>query len=347
MIPTDCFYRFLYPDYSKALDYKITKHDNMCMSGLKIIFAGTPDFAATALQKLLDENFNIIAVYTQPDRPAGRGRKLTPSPVKALALEHNIPVEQPVNFKEAGAIEKLQGYKSDLMIVAAYGLLLPPAVLDSPKYGCLNIHASLLPRWRGAAPIQRAILAGDAETGITIMQMNEGLDTGDMLLKLSTPINDDDTGGTLHDRLALLGGEAIVKALELLQKDQLAPETQDDSTANYAKKLRKEESWIDWSDTAVNIDRQVRAFFPWPGSQTSLDEKIIRIHAVEIIDPDSNGTPGEILKYSRDGLDVQCAQGQLRITTCQLPGSRAMSIKDLHNGHPDHFMSGQRFVTPD
>jgi len=317
------------------------------MSKLKIIFAGTPDFAASALQKLLDENYEIIAVYTQPDRPAGRGRKLTPSPVKALALEHDIPVEQPVNFKEEEAIDKLQSYGCDLMIVAAYGLLLPVPVLETPTYGCLNIHASLLPRWRGAAPIQRAILAGDTETGITIMQMNEGLDTGEMLLKLATPIENTDTGGTLHDRLAELGGDAIVKALALLQEDQLAPEKQDDSEANYARKLAKVESWIDWSGLVINIDRQIRAFNPWPGSQTSLDDKIIRIHEAAIINTDSTGNAGKILSYTREGLDVQCANGQLRILTCQLPGSRAMSIKDLHNGHPDRFKPGQCFVTQD
>lgn len=317
------------------------------MKSLKIIFAGTPDFAAVALQKLIDEQYNIVAVYTQPDRPAGRGRKLTPGPVKMLALEHNIPVEQPLNFREVGPIEKLKSYQADLMVVAAYGLLLPPEVLDVPKYGCLNIHASLLPRWRGAAPIQRAILEGDTETGITIMQMNEGLDTGDMLLKLTTPINADDTGGSLHDRLADLGGEAIIKALELLENGELTPEQQDDGQANYAKKLQKQESQIDWSRSAAEIDRQVRAFYPWPGSQTCLDDKVIRIHKTEILDPDSNGNAGEILAYSKEGLDVQCGHGRLRVIQCQLPGSRAMTILDLYNGHPGMFRPGQLFQAID
>ena len=313
------------------------------MKNLRIIFAGTPDFAAVALQKLLDEQYEIIAVYTQPDRPAGRGRKLKPSPVKALALKHHIPVEQPANFKEPDAIETLQNYQADLMIVAAYGSLLPLAVLEAPRLGCLNIHASLLPRWRGAAPIQRAILAGDNETGITIMQMNEGLDTGDMLLKLSTPINSEDTGGTLHDRLAELGGKAIIETLQLLEKGKLRPEPQDDSLANYAKKLNKSESWIDWTRSAIDIDRQVRAFYPWPGSQSSMDDKIIRIHKTMILDQSTSGTAAEILGYTREGLDIQCGAGQLRITSCQLPGSRAMSIMDLHNGHPDLFKLGQQF----
>lgn len=309
----------------------------------KIIFAGTPDFAAVALQKLINEQYEIIAVYTQPDRPAGRGRKLKPSPVKALALEHSIPVEQPLNFKEEGSVSTLQNYNADLMIVAAYGLLLPLSILQAPKYGCLNIHASLLPRWRGAAPIQRAILAGDTETGITIMQMNEGLDTGDMLLKHSTPINKDDTGGSLHDRLAELGGTAIVDALRLLENNQLQPEQQDDSLACYAKKLAKSESGIDWSGSVNQIDRQVRAFNPWPGSQTSLDGKIIRIHETTIIEGSNTGKAGEILAYSKEGIDVQCGKGQLRISKCQLPGSRAMSVTDLHNGHPDLFATGQCF----
>jgi len=310
---------------------------------LKIIFAGTPDFAAAALQKIIDAQYEIIAVYTQPDRPSGRGRKLKPSPVKALALDHSIPVEQPINFKEDGAIETLKNYQADLMIVAAYGLLLPPAVLEAPKYGCLNIHASLLPRWRGAAPIQRAILAGDKETGITIMQMNEGLDTGDMLLKVTTPISETDTGGSLHDRLAELGGDAIIDALKLLESHQLQPEQQDDSLACYAKKLNKAESWIDWCQSAMEINRQIRAFFPWPGSQTQLDDKIIRIQKAEILDQSATGNVGEILGYSRDGIDVQCGEGQLRLINCQLPGSRAMSVADLHNGHPDLFANVRCF----
>jgi len=311
----------------------------------KIIFAGTPDFAAVALQKLINQHqqYEIVAVYTQPDRPAGRGRKLTLSPVKALALEHSIPVEQPLNFKEESSVEILKNYQADLMIVAAYGLLLPLSILEAPRYGCLNIHASLLPRWRGAAPIQRAILAGDSETGITIMQMNEGLDTGDMLLKHSTPINNDDTGGTLHDRLAELGGTAIIDALRLLENNQLRPERQNDSLACYAKKLAKAESGIDWSGSVNQIDRQVRAFNPWPGSQTTINNKIIRIHAAVILDESGSGTAGEILAYSKQGIDVQCGEGQLRIVKCQLPGSRAMPVSDLHNGHPDLFASGQCF----
>ena len=324
---------------------------------MRIIFAGTPDFAAIALQALLDAGHNIIAVYTQPDRPAGRGRQLKPGPVKALAMEHDIPVQQPVNFKEMDSIETLKNYTADLMIVAAYGLLLPKSVLEAPTHGCLNIHASLLPRWRGAAPIQRAILAGDTETGITIMRMDEGLDTGDMLLKLATPIEAHDTGGSLHDRLAELGGKAILMALDkiygkqILSAQSLQPEKQDEKLASYAKKLTKVEAWIDWTRPAIEIDRQIRAFNPWPTCQSKLADKIIRIHEAHILDQTSPGSAkppannsGEILAYSKQGIDVLCGQGQLRLTQCQLPGNRAMSVADLHNGHPDLFASGQRFV---
>ena len=313
---------------------------------MRIIFAGTPDFAATALTTLLEAGHNIIAVYTQPDRPAGRGRKLKPSPVKALALAHSIPVEQPLNFKEAASLETLKHYNADLMIVAAYGLLLPPAVLTTPKHGCLNIHASLLPRWRGAAPIQRAIISGDKETGITIMQMNEGLDTGDMLLKLTTPIADTDTSGSLHDRLATLGGRAILSALQQLTAQLLQPEKQDETRTSYASKLAKTEAWIDWSQSAQSIDRQIRAFNPWPICQTKLADKIIRIHQAEIVDQTTSSADrkaGEIIAYSKNAIDVQCGTGQLRLRKCQLPNSRAMSISDIHNGHPELFKPAQQF----
>jgi len=319
---------------------------------MKIIFAGTPDFAAIALQALLDTaGYDIIAVYTQPDRPAGRGRKLKPSPVKALALEHNIPLEQPLNFKEAYSIDKLKNYHPDLIIVAAYGLLLPASILNAPTHGCLNIHASLLPRWRGAAPIQRAIITGDSETGITIMQMNEGLDTGDMLLKVVTTIEANDTGGSLHDRLAMLGAEAIITVLANLKAQQSKAEPQDDNLANYAKKLNKAEATIDWGLSVTEIDRHIRAFNPWPTCQAKLGDKIIRIQEAQILEKtkpantqNSLHSSGEILAYSKLGIDVQCGQGQIRLTKCQLPGSRAMAVADLHNGRPDLFKPGQNFV---
>ena len=308
---------------------------------MRIVFAGTPDFAATALKALLEAGYNLVGVYSQPDRPAGRGRKLMPSPVKQVALDAGIPVFQPVSLKPEDAQQELAALKPDVMIVAAYGLILPKAVLDIPTHGCLNIHASLLPRWRGAAPIQRAIAAGDAETGITIMQMDEGLDTGDMLLKTSTPIHADDTGGSLHDRLADMGGKAIVEALVQLANSELAPEPQNDADANYAHKLSKEEGHIDWSRSAIEIERLIRAFNPWPGTFTDLGEQRIRLHQASALDQSSDKLPGTVISREREGVDVACGTGTLKITSVQLPGSKAQSISDLINGGKQVLLPGQ------
>lgn len=308
---------------------------------MRLVFAGTPDFAATALKALLATRHQVAGVYSQPDRPAGRGRKLTPSPVKQVALDANIPVFQPQSLKTAEAQEELRALDADVMIVAAYGLILPQAVLDIPRYGCLNIHASLLPRWRGAAPIQRAIAAGDRETGITIMQMDAGLDTGEMLLKSITPITEDDTGGSLHDRLANLGSESIVKALEHLEKGELSGETQDESRACYASKLSKEEGHIDWTLDAPAISRLIRAFNPWPGTYTDLDDLRIRIHQAEVLDDTSDKHPGTVIRRDRNGIDVACGLESLRITHLQLSGSRPQSANDLINGGKEILMPGQ------
>ena len=308
---------------------------------MRIVFAGTPDFAATALNALINAGYNVVGVYSQPDRPAGRGRKLVPSPVKQVALDAGIPVFQPVSLKPEDAQQELAALKPDVMIVAAYGLILPKAVLDIPTHGCLNIHASLLPRWRGAAPIQRAIAAGDAETGITIMQMDEGLDTGDMLLKTSTPIHADDTGGSLHDRLADLGGKAIVEALVQLANRELAPEPQNDADANYAHKLSKEEGHIDWSRSAIEIERLIRAFNPWPGTFTDLGEQRIRLHQATALEQSSDKVPGTVISRERDGVEVACGTGTLKITSVQLPGSKAQSISDLINGGKQVLLPGQ------
>jgi methionyl-tRNA formyltransferase len=229
------------------------------------------------------------------------------------------------------------------MIVAAYGLLLPQSVLDIPTHGCLNIHASLLPRWRGAAPIQRAILAGDKETGITIMQMNAGLDTGDMLLKRPLLIADHCTAGDLHDQLAALGSKAILQTLDDLAANKLCPQQQDPAIATYAKKLDKQEAWIDWSQSAQQIDRQVRAFNPWPVAQTRIEGKVLRVRKTEALDTASNNTPGTIACASNDGIDVACGEGQLRLLDGQLPGGKPMSVKDLLNGHTALFAVGKRF----
>ena len=283
-------------------------------------------------------------MYTQPDRPAGRGRKLQPSPVKHLALTHNIPVEQPESLKkDPAALERLRAYQPDVMIVAAYGLLLPQDVLDIPTHGCLNIHASLLPRWRGAAPIQHAILAGDTHTGITIMQMDAGLDTGDMLLKLPIEIGAHETGGELHDRLAALGAQAILQTLQDLQAGRLRPEKQDDALATYASKLDKQEAWIDWTQPAAQIDRQIRAFNPWPVAQTRIADKVLRIRKAEIIDTPPAASPGTILNASNQGIDVACGEDRLRLLDGQLPGGKPLAVAALLNGHASLFTAGARF----
>ncbi len=307
---------------------------------MKIVFAGTPEFAAVALAALIDSQHDIVAVYTQPDRPAGRGRKLAASPVKQLALEHGITVEQPLNFKNQTDRDTLSAYQADVMVVAAYGLILPVPVLNTPRRGCLNIHASLLPRWRGAAPIQRAILAGDSATGITIMQMDAGLDTGDILLKRETPIMQEDTAASLHDRLADLGAQAIQEALLLLEQDRQQPEKQDEQLATYAKKISKQEASINWQDSAEQIHRQIRAFYPWPVAQTRYNDKVIRIHRAEMIRQATQAKAGEIVRYNKEGLWVACGEDQLCITQAQLPGARAMSIVDIYNGHPQLFEIG-------
>jgi methionyl-tRNA formyltransferase len=308
---------------------------------VRLVFAGTPDFAATALKSLLETAHEVVGVYTQPDRPSGRGRKLIPSPVKQVALGAGIAVFQPQSLKTPEAQEALRAQNADVMIVAAYGLILPQAVLDIPRHGCLNIHASLLPRWRGAAPIQRAIAAGDRETGITIMQMDAGLDTGDMLLKTATPIEESDTGGSLHDRLAEMGGQAIVDALKALETGTLTAEPQNGEKACYAHKLTKEEGQIDWTEDASSINRTIRAFNPWPGTFTDADDLRVRVHAAEVIDITSDRHPGTVVERSRDGIDVACGLDVLRITRLQLSGSRPQSASDLINGGKDILLPGQ------
>lgn len=301
---------------------------------LKIIFAGTPEFAATALQALIDSRHQLTAVYTQPDRPAGRGRKLTASPVKQLAEAHQIPVYQPLSLKDEEAQEQLAALKADVMIVAAYGLILPQAVLTIPSMGCLNIHASLLPRWRGAAPIQRAILAGDSETGITIMQMDVGLDTGDMLLTKTIPIQANDTTQTLHDCLATLGASALLDALDDLQTDSLRPQPQDDTLSSYAKKLEKSEALMDWQQPASELARQVQAFNPWPVAQTTMGDKVLRIWEAEATtDCPPSASPGQVIHAAKGEIRVATGEGSLRLLKLQLPGGRPVGASDFLNAH--------------
>lgn len=311
---------------------------------LNLIFAGTPEFAAIQLQALLGSRHRVIACYTQPDRPAGRGRKLTPSPVKALAQEHGIPVYQPVNFKNADDVAQLQALNADLMVVVAYGLILPKAVLDAPRLGCINVHASILPRWRGAAPIQRAIAAGDRETGVTLMQMDVGLDTGAMLLKVTTPISADDTGGNLHDRLAQIGAPALLETLEQLAAGAAKPQAQDNSLATYAHKLTKEEAKLDWTRSAADLHNLIRAFNPWPVTHTELDGDTIRVWKAERQTGNHQAAPGTLLDVSRDGVTVATGDGLLRLTELQLPGGKCLPVAALLNSRADWLQAGKRFL---
>lgn len=305
---------------------------------LRIVFAGTPEFAAEHLKALLDTPHQIIAVYSQPDRPAGRGQKLTPSPVKQLAVQHGIAVYQPQSLRDPAAQAELAALKPDLMVVVAYGLILPQVVLDIPRLGCINSHASLLPRWRGAAPIQRAVEAGDAQSGVTVMQMEAGLDTGPMLLKVSTPIADDDTGGSLHDRLASLGPQAVIQAISGLSAGSLVGEVQDDSLASYAHKLNKDEARLDWSRPAIELERLVRAFHPWPMCHSTLNSEAIKVHAAAL--GEGQGNPGSILAADKTGLTVACGEGALRLTRLQLPGGKALNFSDLYNSRREQFAPG-------
>ncbi|HED16765.1 MAG TPA: methionyl-tRNA formyltransferase [Gammaproteobacteria bacterium] len=313
-------------------------------NGLKIIFAGTPDFSVAALDALINSSHQVVAVYTQPDRPAGRGRQLTGSPVKQCALHHNLPVEQPQSLKEQDTQATLRAYAADLMVVVAYGLILPETVLQTPPLGCINIHASLLPRWRGAAPIQRAILAGDAETGVTIMQMDKGLDTGAMLHGVKTPISPSDTGSTLHERLAVLGAEALLETLVRIQTGSVQPVAQQDEFSTYADKLNKAEAQLDWQRSALELDRQVRAFNPWPVAETQWQGKRLRVWRAHVLEGESaKGSsgqhtgqatalePGSVIAIQREGLDVMTADGVLRLTQLQLPGKKALPVQDLIN----------------
>ncbi|MBM3341639.1 MAG: methionyl-tRNA formyltransferase [Betaproteobacteria bacterium] len=285
---------------------------------MKLIFAGTPAFAATALSALIAAGHEIMLVLTQPDRPAGRGLKPAPSEVKKLAQRHGLGVEQPLTLKDAAAQASIAHADADAMIVAAYGLILPKAVLALPRLGCINIHASLLPRWRGAAPIQRAILAGDAETGITIMQMDEGLDTGDMLLRRATPIGSEETAGELHDRLAALGGELIVQALQ----HRPAPIKQDAALATYAAKITKEEALIDWRRDALSIQRQVRAYHPFPGALTTLNGERIKLARARVVA--LAGAPGVVCASAPGALVIACGSGAIEVTQLQRAGGKTM-----------------------
>ena len=307
---------------------------------MKIIFAGTPAFAARALEALLEAGHEVSLVLTQPDRPAGRGMQTTASAVKVLAQQHGLTLLQPHLLKQSGLDAQLAAISADVMVVAAYGLILPAAVLSIPRLGCLNIHASLLPRWRGAAPIQRAILAGDRETGITIMQMDQGLDTGAMLLQKSIPIAQNDTAQTLHDKLAVMGAHCIVEVLTLLQQGRLAATAQDETAASYAPKLEKVEAEIDWRLDAEQINRAVRAFNPLPGAYSRVREIPLKIWQAEVA-ASTAGSPGEVVATGREGITVACGNGTLLLKIVQKPGGKRMKAGEFLAGYPlqpgDHF----------
>lgn len=298
-------------------------------------------FAAAALDELIRAGHEIVMVLTQPDRPAGRGMKAAASAVKLLAEQHHLALLQPLTLKAAGIQQQLQALHADVMVVAAYGLILPQAVLDIPRLGCLNIHASLLPRWRGAAPIQRAILAGDRETGITIMQMDAGLDTGPMLLRRAEPILPTDTTATLHDRLAALGGECIVAALGALSAGGLVATPQPEAGVTYAAKIGRAEASIDWTRPAVDIERAMRAFDPFPGLSSSLRDTVVKFWSAQVVDAD--GVPGTVLAAGDDGIVVACGKGALRCTLLQRPGSRRLASGEFLRGFA--VSVGERFTT--
>ena len=315
------------------------------MKSLNIIFAGTPDFAAQHLRAILNSQHNVIAVYTQPDKPAGRGKKLQASPVKQLAEQNNIPVYQPKSLRKEEAQFELKALNADVMVVVAYGLILPKAVLDAPRLGCLNVHGSILPRWRGAAPIQRSIWAGDAQTGVTIMQMDEGLDTGDMLHKVYCDILPTETSTSLYNKLAELAPSALIDVLDNLENGKFIAEKQDDSQSNYAEKLSKEEAQLDWSLSAMQLERNIRAFNPWPIAYFSTEDKdgnaqTLKVYQAEVF-PHQDKPAGTILSADKNGIQIATVDGVLNLLQLQPAGKKPMSAQDLLNGRAEWFTIGK------
>lgn len=316
------------------------------MSRLRVVFAGTPEFAASSLAALLESQHDVVAVYTQPDRPAGRGRKLTPSPVKQLALEHDLPVYQPQTLKAPEAQAELAALEADIMVVVAYGLLLPQAVLDIPRLGCVNVHASLLPRWRGAAPIQRAIEAGDKVSGVTIMQMDAGLDTGAMLTEVRTPITERTTGGDLHDRLAIQGANALINTLDDLATGTARATPQPEEGVTYAAKLSKAEAELDFNQPAHLLASKIRAFNPWPVAWCALGDDRLRLLMANVEEGEQPACePGTLLDHGDDHLRIACGHNGrevLCVTSAQLPGGKAMAVRDLLNARHARLATGTR-----
>ena len=299
---------------------------------MKIVFAGTPEFAVPTLQGLLDSEHDVCAVYTQPDRPAGRGRKLTASPIKQLAVTHGIPIYQPENFKDPATISELADLNADLMVVIAYGLILPQAVIDTPRLACINVHGSLLPRWRGAAPIHRALMAGDDKTGITIMKVVKKLDAGDMLLKATCPITNSDTSSSLHDQLAQIGAASLLKVVDQFQAGTVIAEPQDEALVTYAHKVEKHEAVLDWTDSAVQLDRKIRGLNAWPVAQTLYKGQILRVWNCSLTDKTITLAPGTI-SCADQALDVATGDGVIRLLEVQLPGGKRIAGKDFLNAY--------------
>jgi methionyl-tRNA formyltransferase len=309
---------------------------------LQLVFAGTPEFAAAHLQALIDSPHQLVAVYTQPDRPAGRGRRLTASPVKNLAQAASIPVCQPASLKQADAQRELAEFKPDALVVVAYGLLLPQEVLDIPRFGCINVHASLLPRWRGAAPIQRAIEAGDSSSGVTIMKMDAGLDTGPMLATSELPVTADMTAGELHDALLQVGTGTLVEVLDSLPQKLANAKAQDEALSCYAHKIQKAETELDWSQDAGTLHRKILAFNPFPVTWTRLQQQRLKVWAAELPVTTTAGSAGEIVAVDSAGITVACGIGNLRLTRLQLPGGKPLSVSQLLLAHSDRFAVGER-----
>ncbi len=316
---------------------------------LNIIFAGTPDFAAKHLAALINSEHNVIAVYCPPDKPAGRGKKLTACATKQLAIEHNIVVEQPVNFKSEQDQQHLSQYNADIMVVVAYGLLLPEVILNAPRLGCINVHGSILPKWRGAAPIQRSLEAGDKTTGVTIMQMDKGLDTGDMILTAECEIEDIDTSASLYEKLALLGPKALTDTLSLMSQSNYQASAhniaQNNDQATYAHKLDKAEAELDWQLSANELHRKIRAYIPWPVSQFTFTESECKEHRLRVWQASvqgyqGNADAGTIISADKDGISIATANGALCLEVIQLPGKKALAVKDILNGRSDWFTVG-------
>ena len=300
------------------------------MTGMRIIFMGTPDFACPTLATLIERGEQVVAVVTQPDRPKGRGQQTLPPPVKVLAQEHGIPVFQPVKVRHPEALEEIRSLNPDLIVVVAFGQILPKALLDIPKHGCINVHASLLPYYRGAAPLNWCIINGETETGVTTMMMDVGLDTGDMLLKRSTPIDPDEDTRSLHDRLCQIGAELLGETLDELAAGRLVPEKQDDALTCYAPMLKKEDGLIDWSKDAATVKNLVRGMTPWPGAYSYLDDKLLKVYRVQTAT--GTGTPGAVLSAGRDGIEVACGEGSIVIHELQLEGKKRLNAAEFLAG---------------